>query len=64
MYQLKIAVIYGYGCNLYIHLCSRSIRYTPAYSLHADPIRYTEKAISYTESPISYTEMSIRYTAE
>ena len=32
-----------------IHLCSRSIRYTPAYWLHGDPIRYTEKTISYTE---------------
>ena len=45
-----------------IHLRSRSIRYTPAYSLHAGPIRYTERAIRYTETFISYTETSIRYT--
>ena len=40
------------------------IRYTDAYSLHADPIRYTERSIGYTETPISYTVAAIRYTAE
>ena len=38
------------------------IRYTPAYSLHGDPIRYTERGIRYTETFISCTETSIRYT--
>ena len=42
----------------------KSIRYTPAYSLHEDPIRYTERGIRYTENPIGYTETAIRYTAE
>ena len=52
--------------NLYkiIHLRSRAIRYTDAYSLHAGPIRYTERSIGYTETPISYTVAAIRYTAE
>ena len=42
----------------------KSIRYTPAYSLHADPIRYTKKAIRYTKALIRYTETAIPYTAQ
>ena len=50
--------------NYSIDWAEKPTRYTPAYSLHADPIRYTEKAISYTKPPISYTKTAIRYTAQ
>ena len=66
MSYLMIGTSIG-GCDLYnktIHWCGRSIRYTDPDSLHADSIRYTEKAIGYTETFISYTETAIRYTVE
>ena len=47
-------------CKSFVNCTEKTIRYTPAYQLHADPIRYTEKPIGYTETPISYTETAIR----
>ena len=62
----KLYIVFSQKASFFV-IARRFLRndfYTNAYSLHEDPIRYTERAIGYTENPISYTETAIRYTAE